>query len=265
MAFQALRDKATGHSQGLAYLTDIVSGGGITAIDEGVGISVNNTNPLQPIVSTNLVAGANITLTPPVAPNTALTINAVIPAPTGITGIGAGANISVDNTNPSIPVVSATYPVPVPTQYPAVSSVGTSGAITLTGLGTQQELFSSKTTYIWDTESTALAQIYYNGTATMTTTGGHDLLKVDATAELASNPSVVIANSVAPNYIYVRTQNEAVGFCGVLNFIIPSIPVGTDTLDIKVYVQATLTNDDYDFAMEIPATTLTRTQASPPP
>jgi hypothetical protein len=84
MAFQALRLKATGHSQGLAYLTDIVAGGGITAIDEGVGILVNNTNPLQPIVSTNLVAGANITITPPVAPSTALTINAVIPAPPNV-------------------------------------------------------------------------------------------------------------------------------------------------------------------------------------
>jgi len=127
MAFQALKSKATGHSQGLAYLTDIVAGGGITGIVAGEGISVNNFDPLEPIISTNLVAGANIALTLPVPPSTAITISATFP-PIGVQSIGAGANISVDNTNPSIPVVSAVYPVP-PNVVDSVN--GLTGAITI--------------------------------------------------------------------------------------------------------------------------------------
>lgn len=265
MAFQALRLKATGHSQGLAYLTDIVAGGGITAIDEGEGILVNNTNPLQPIISTNLVAGANINITPALPPSTQLTISAILPAPSGVQSVVAGANVAVDNTDPLNPVVSAVYPVPDIPQYPAVSNLaGPTGSITLNGLGTSQLLTKAKLTYTWNVDRPALVQVFYNAQATMTTTGGHDLLSVSGTMELATAPAVIISTSQCPNYTYVRTQNEVVGFSGVLNFFIPILAGVPDTLDISINVQALLTNDDYTFVLGPVVSVLTPTQAQTP-
>ena len=53
MANCDLSDVTYGHELGLAYLTDIAGGGGITQIVAGDGIVVDNTNPLQPEVSCN--------------------------------------------------------------------------------------------------------------------------------------------------------------------------------------------------------------------
>lgn len=138
MAFQALRLKATGHSQGLAYLTDIVAGGGITAIDEGIGISVNNTNPLQPIVSTNLVAGTNIVFTQPVPPSTALTIEAVLPVPlnvvdsvNGLTGAITIVERTDGTHSPTIFVDTTGQEIGLRTKI--LTQFGT-GAITTTGV-----------------------------------------------------------------------------------------------------------------------------------
>lgn len=70
MAFQILSDKATGHSRGLAYLTDIVEG--VQSVVAGTDIAVNNADPKNPVISyiggtgggiATLTAGANITLT----------------------------------------------------------------------------------------------------------------------------------------------------------------------------------------------------------
>ena len=79
MSVQTLQQKDTGHALGLAYLTDIVQGGGIQGIVAGDAIGVDNTDPLHPILS-NL----------------------------GVVSISAGTGISVDNTDPQQPIITAT-------------------------------------------------------------------------------------------------------------------------------------------------------------
>lgn len=69
MSNNTLIDKNIGHNLGLAYLSDIVAGSGIQSVVSGTDISVDNTDPLNPIVNLNispilsLTAGTDISIT----------------------------------------------------------------------------------------------------------------------------------------------------------------------------------------------------------
>ena len=107
MATQSLIDKVTGHSLGLAYLTDIVAGGGVSQVDAGIGISVNSANPIAPIVSANISSGAGINLVPPLAPSTQIQI-----VNTGVIGVNGSADIDVNTANPQQPIIELGPSIP---------------------------------------------------------------------------------------------------------------------------------------------------------
>ena len=84
MSVQSLYQKETGHAIGLAYLTDIAQGGGLESVVAGDGIGVDNTNPLNPIITN-----------------------------TGIRRMSGGAGITIDLTNQYEPIVYLTNGVPI--------------------------------------------------------------------------------------------------------------------------------------------------------
>lgn len=80
--------------------------GGVTIGSvNGSGISVNNTDPTNPLISTALVAGTNIALVPS-GGNKTITINST-GAVASVASAGVGSGIIVNNTTPSAPAISA--------------------------------------------------------------------------------------------------------------------------------------------------------------
>jgi hypothetical protein len=91
--------------------------GTVTGVGQGTGTTVDNTNPAVPVVSV---------ATPYQLPQTGCGSGEVVtsngsggwscePVTAGtLTGVGPGTGIAVDNTNPTVPVVSVTSPYQLP-------------------------------------------------------------------------------------------------------------------------------------------------------
>lgn len=317
MSASGLISERTAHSLGLARLADLNTSGGITAVVAGVGVAVNSiTNPQQPVVSTNLVAGANITFTQPVSPSTALTISAVVPEAVlsvvagtnigvdntdplnpvvsytgpsgggGITAVIAGTDISVDNTNPAQPVVSYTggsgggitsviggtgitidntnpsTPIisGLLTQYALVSEQdnctppsGSVGPVNLTAQQAIQVLNWSPTALY---AGSYLLQVYVSMEGVMTTSGGNDLLQLTTITEINSSGVAQVSSQNAR--VYVDTLNKPFGVSSCIITTPVSLIVGANTLDIKITAQSMITGDDYTFNVDCAYAVLTR-------
>jgi hypothetical protein len=133
----------------------ISASGGASTVDisanVGSGITVNNSNPLAPILSTNLIAGSNITLVPSVLDNS-ITIN----AGGGIISVNGGVAISIDNTIPSAPVINNS------------GVVGITGGtnVTITGTATNPIINASGTLGVDSVSTSTGSGISIGGTST---------------------------------------------------------------------------------------------------
>jgi len=108
-------DPATGIVNQQPYIPG--TGGTLVGVGAGTAITVDNTNPVFPVVNNDgvltvnsekgaltVAAGSGIGVA---TVGTTITISNTSPSSGGtLTGVGAGTNIAVDNTNPAVPVVS---------------------------------------------------------------------------------------------------------------------------------------------------------------
>jgi len=93
----------SGINEGSDIYEESTGGGTVDQVNAGLGISVDNTDPAQPVVSANLAAGSNVTLA--TLPGDVIEISA---APGGtVDFIQAGDGIDANNSDPQNPTITA--------------------------------------------------------------------------------------------------------------------------------------------------------------